>query len=204
MKPVKTRHTNITYGEGQEDYQPLPAWRNPEGQVVTCWELTDEEVEKIIQTKRIHLMQLTFNQPLQPISLHAETPIIDYIPHKQTRLTTKEQSGNCYATVIACIIGAANPEEVIQIQEHYDAYDDDSQWTEVLKNWLLERGWMIENISGHLSNDDLYLVIGESPRDSSHFHVCIYQNGKMAHDPHPDNTGIKSTLEFVKLTRIEK
>lgn len=199
MKPIKTKQTNIVYGEGQEDYQPLPAWRNEEGQVVTCWELTDEEVQRIIESKKIYLMQLTFNQALQPVSLHSENPVIEYVPHKQTVLTDKENSGNCYATVIACLIGAKSPDDVIQIQKHYK----DDNWQEILKKWLLDKGWMIENISGHLNDDELYLVIGESPRKKSNYHVCIYMNGRMVHDPHPDNTGIKSTLEFIKLTRIK-
>ncbi len=198
MKPVKTRHTNVEFGKEQDEYGTLPAYRDPQGQVVTCWELTDEEIEQVIGSKKIYLRQLTFNQPLQPVSLHAENPVLDFVPHKQTRLESKEQSGNCYATVIACIIGAASPEDIIQIQEHYDK--PDNAWIEILAEWLNERGWNIENIDGHLSNDELYLVIGESPRDSKVFHVCIYQNGKMVHDPHPENTGIKSTLEFIKLT----
>lgn len=199
MKPIKTRHTNIVFGEGKDAYEPLPAWKNKQGQVVTCWELTDEEIQQLIQSKKIYLMQLTFNQPLQPVSLHSENPILDYVPHTQTRLTTAEQSGNCYATVIACIIGKTSPEDVIQIQEHYD----NENWLDKLKEWLFNEGWEHKNIDGHLCNDDLYLVVGDSPRKTNHYHVCIYQNGEMVHDPHPDRTGIKSTLEFIKLTPIQ-
>jgi hypothetical protein len=201
MKPVKTRHTNVEFGKEQDEYGTLPAYRDPQGQVVTCWELTDEEIEQVIGSKKIYLRQLTFNQPLQPVSLHAENPVLDFVPHKQTRLhNPPEQEGNCFPTAIACIIGAANPEEVIQIQEHYEEKD----WYNRLVEWLKERGWELKQIDGHLYDDSVYMVSGVSPRDKNVHHVVLFQNAKMVHDPHPDNTGIKSELIFESLTRIEQ
>lgn len=201
MKPIKTNQTNVIFGKDNKDYEPLPAWTNSQGQVVTCWQLTDEEVQQIIESKKIYLMQLTFNQPLQPVSLHSENPVLDFVPHKQTRLQSKDQDGNCYATVIACLMGAKSPEDVIQIQEHYNS---DNLWLGTLKTWLKDKGWQYEQISGHLNNDEPYLVIGESPRDKNVHHICIYKNSKMVHDPHPDNTGIKNTLEFIQIKKIQE
>lgn len=196
MKPVKTRHTNVEFGKEQDEYGTLPAYRDPQGQVVTCWELTDEEIEQVIGSKKIYLRQLTFNQPLQPVSLHAENPVLDFVPHKQTRLHTKKQNGNCFPTAIACIIGAASPEDVIQIQEQYD----DCEWLMNLEQWLDDRGWELKQVEGHLYDDSVYMVSGVSPRDKKVHHVVLYQNGKMVHDPHPDNTGIKSETRFETLT----
>ena len=53
----------------------LPAFKNdtPEGEVVTCWELSFEDVEKIIKSRKIWMMQTTFNTPLQPILIQADS-----------------------------------------------------------------------------------------------------------------------------------
>lgn len=67
MKPVEFPGHNIVYGKDQPEYMPLPALRLPDGEVITCWELSDEELQQIITSKKIYLKQLTFNQPLQPV-----------------------------------------------------------------------------------------------------------------------------------------
>ena len=200
MKAIKTKDTNITYAENQPEYIPLPCCKLPDGEVITCWEMTDEELENIIATKRIYLSQLTFNQKLQPINVFAANPIIYYTPNKQTRLQShdpKKHNGNCYATVISCIMGTT-PEEVLQIQEYYE----DENWRDLLNQWLAERGWELKQIDGHLDNDDIYFVKGGSPRHESKVHICLYQQGELLHDPHPSNDGILSTLAFEILKRV--
>lgn len=77
MKPVKFEQQNITFGENQKEYGNLPEFRDPEGQVITCWELEEGELEKVQTTGKVYLRQLTFNQPIQPVSLHAESPFIE-------------------------------------------------------------------------------------------------------------------------------
>ncbi|MDV3490950.1 hypothetical protein CMV03_07070 [Elizabethkingia anophelis] len=69
MKPIEFPQTNAVYGEGQEEYQPLPAYRTNDGDVIICWELTDEEIEKIKETKCLYLSIMTFGQLLQPVYL---------------------------------------------------------------------------------------------------------------------------------------
>jgi hypothetical protein len=69
MKPVKFPGYNVVFGEGQPEYQPLPALRvpGPQGEVITCWELTEDEIKQIAHSGVIYFKQLTFNQSLQPI-----------------------------------------------------------------------------------------------------------------------------------------
>lgn len=69
MQPIKFPEANVVFGEGQSEYKPLPALKFPsnDGEVITCWQLTDEEIETIKETKCLWLSQLTFNTPLQPI-----------------------------------------------------------------------------------------------------------------------------------------
>lgn len=69
MTPNKFPQVNVMYGEGQEEYQPLPVYRSEDGQAISCWELTDEEIEKIKETKCLYLSMMTFGQPLQPVYL---------------------------------------------------------------------------------------------------------------------------------------
>lgn len=77
MKPIKFDEQNITFGEKQKEYGDLPAFRDREGQVITCWELEEGELEQIQKTGKVYLRQLTFNQPIQPVSLHAESPFVE-------------------------------------------------------------------------------------------------------------------------------
>lgn len=77
MKPIKFDGANAVFGANQPEYQPLPAERvgNPYvGQIITCWELSPDELEKIKETGQIWLSTLTFRNPLQPVFLSAEKP----------------------------------------------------------------------------------------------------------------------------------
>jgi len=107
----------------------------------------------------------------------------------QTRLhKPPKQYGNCFPTVIACIMGLDSPEDVIQIQEHYEKHE----WPEILNKWLFEKGYELYDLKGHLMTGQYYFVTGKTERSAANgsVHICIYQNGKLFHDPHPSNTGI--------------
>lgn len=67
MKPIPFKGQNVVFGEGQKEYQPLPALKLHDGQVITCWELSEEEILSLIDTRCIFINQLTFNSLLQPI-----------------------------------------------------------------------------------------------------------------------------------------
>lgn len=76
MKPIDFPESNRTYAEDQPEYLPLPVLKldNPQGEVISCWELTEEEKESILKEGKIWLSCWTFNQPLQPLMLFAEKP----------------------------------------------------------------------------------------------------------------------------------
>lgn len=71
VKPVIIGHDNdrreVNYAEDQPEYRTLPTLKTKDGQVISRWELSDEELETIKTTKSIYLINHTFNQPLQPI-----------------------------------------------------------------------------------------------------------------------------------------
>lgn len=124
------------------------------------------------------------------------------IPKKQTRLHTALQPvsarGNCFPAVIASLM-EVEVEEVLQIQEHYD----NPEWVQMLAGWLHERGWQWRSPYENEDLTDKYVLVdGQSPRHPDCTHVVIYLNGKMVHDPHPDNTGILDERAFEIIEKI--
>lgn len=116
----------------------------------------------------------------------------------QTRLNSPTIVGNCFPTAIACFLDLESAEDAFQVQEHYEGDD----WVDKLNNWLTQRGWELGNKSdGHtLDSDEFYMVSGISPRNPDTTHICIYQRGKLWHDPHPTGAGILTEDYFYYLT----
>lgn len=67
MKPIKFKGHNIVVGENNKEYLPLPAQLFPDGELITCWKFSNEEVENIIKSKCMYIRIYTFNNPMQPI-----------------------------------------------------------------------------------------------------------------------------------------
>lgn len=82
MKPISPVTPNIkteeiTLAKDQEEYQSMPAVRLNEGQIILSrWELTDEEIENIKETKSIWVELWTFGSRPQPMLLSTEHPIL--------------------------------------------------------------------------------------------------------------------------------
>ena len=66
MKPIEFKEQNVVYAKDQKEYQPLPALKFEDGEVLTCWELSWKELFRVIFTRKIWVAQLTFNRPLSP------------------------------------------------------------------------------------------------------------------------------------------
>jgi hypothetical protein len=114
--------------------------------------------------------------------------------------TRTGKRGNCYPTVVACILDKESPEDVIQIQE---IYKTDARWWEKFIMWIAREGYVIYQLDGHSDREDeFYLVHGKTKRfpEGNIRHVCIYQNGKLFHDPHPDQSGL-ITEEFFEVIK---
>jgi hypothetical protein len=138
--------------------------------------------------------------------------------------------GNCYPTAIACILGIP-PTDVPNIETLWDvgtsyAYDVMHKWLNTigykLRDCAMEFSIYHEgsekikdtNNEYYLSKltaeqkevlkaelkDKYYLVSGLSPRGV--FHVCIYQNGIMVHDPHPTGEGINTEQQFEVIEKL--
>ena len=77
MKPVEFPGVNVVFAKDQPEYMPLPAMKipnDPQGLIITKWQLSPEELERVKETGTIHLSMLTFNQPLQPVLLTVDLP----------------------------------------------------------------------------------------------------------------------------------
>lgn len=83
MELVKFKECNVVYGEGQKEYLPLPALRFDDGTVVMCWKLSWKELFKVMFRRKIWVSLLTFNHPLQPISVSVD--------HEDFFTTTKNE-----------------------------------------------------------------------------------------------------------------
>jgi hypothetical protein len=75
MKSIKFEGCNAEIGKGQENvYNVLHAKILPgvERECVVCFELTDEEVQQVLNTKKIFYHQLTFGQLFHPMRISTE------------------------------------------------------------------------------------------------------------------------------------
>jgi len=66
MTPKKFKEANVTFAKDQPEYQPLPAFRDEKGEVITCWELSFRERLRVLFKGEIWLSMLSFNKPLTP------------------------------------------------------------------------------------------------------------------------------------------
>lgn len=61
--------THVVFGKDQPEYFPLPALLFNDGNIVTHWELSAEDLQKIVCGGKIQLTIMTYGRPLQPIRL---------------------------------------------------------------------------------------------------------------------------------------
>ena len=76
MQPLNFDGANVVFGAKQPEYIPLPAeYRGGKsGEILTCWELSPDELKRLQETGKLWLGVLTFGQPLQPVYLAVEKP----------------------------------------------------------------------------------------------------------------------------------
>ena len=68
---------NVELAKDQPEYETLYSHvdqSRPETPVTCCFDLTDEEIEEIVRTRKIWHTQWTFGHPFQPISMTTSNP----------------------------------------------------------------------------------------------------------------------------------
>lgn len=77
MKSIKFPEVNIALAENQEEYETLYVHLDKEDStqpMTACFELTDEQIKEIVETKKIWYTQLTFGNNFQPINMSTQNP----------------------------------------------------------------------------------------------------------------------------------
>ena len=95
------------------------------------------------------------------------------------------QNGNCLQACIASLLDKPLDEVV-----HFIDCDD---WYKALELYMMREGYytMLDNCVECYPEYTYYLAWGYSPRGI--MHSVVYKDGELAHDPHPDNTGLEPT-----------
>jgi len=75
MKPIEFKGFNVIFAKDQPEYLPLPAHRNKDGCVTTCWKLTLYERILVLFKGVLYLQTLTFNNSLQPQKPSVRSPL---------------------------------------------------------------------------------------------------------------------------------
>lgn len=143
MDPIKFPEHNTVYAEDQPEYQPLPALRrHTHGEVITLWQLTDEEKAIIAKSGQLWLSCWTFGQKLQPIkpSVYKSDFFrgsIDPIDKSNTVTVTKKQEDTPDMFTEMRAAGSKLPDIVDHLQANgWETYEHHDNW--VRKEWTLE------------------------------------------------------------------
>lgn len=82
MKPIEFEEQNTLATSNEPNIEPLPCRVMPDGQVISCWQLSPEEIEQINKTGRIYVSQLSGGYVI-PIFLTADKHDLFIYPNEQ-------------------------------------------------------------------------------------------------------------------------
>lgn len=126
---------------------------------------------------------------------------------KQSKTHSESVKGNCMATCIACILDL----EITDVPQ-FEEINRPQSWEVALISWLIDKGYYIHADYPVKYSDgdkkviempnDLCIVGGKSTRGDL-LHAVIYKDGKLYHDPHPDNTGVLTVDDYWLIYPIE-
>jgi len=66
MKPVTFKEANVNFAESQDQYETLPAFKDNDGVVISCWKMSFIERLRILFHGKVWMSLMTFNKPLTP------------------------------------------------------------------------------------------------------------------------------------------
>lgn len=68
MKPIEFPEQNAIASSEDENVQPLPCRISEDGtQVISCWELTEADFERLKRNPRIYISQMTYGGQIIPL-----------------------------------------------------------------------------------------------------------------------------------------
>lgn len=100
----------------------------------------------------------------------------------------KTMPGNCLQACVASVLDL--PLEAVP---HFVGDDwataGELHWWSEWRRWTAARGLSLTTRAPEPG--EYYIASGPSPRDPENMaHVAVYRDGDLAHDPHPDGTGV--------------
>lgn len=75
--PVIPGQPEVVYAKNQPQYNPLPSIKQRDGCVITRWAMSWRERFKVLLTGSVYLEVMTFNQPLQPLKMSVDVPLVE-------------------------------------------------------------------------------------------------------------------------------
>ena len=107
-----------------------------------------------------------------------------------------KQRGNCLQAALASLLDlplSDVPHFVQDDVDHDGEHVTEWNWWLRMRDWLHGRGLSMTS-AGICDPEpgEYVLAMGPSPRGNGIHHVVINRDGQLAHDPHPDGTGLMS------------
>lgn len=113
------------------------------------------------------------------------------IPIDQT--TFGRPIGNCLQAALASLLELPLG-EVPHVVMHGD-------WWDRLTTWAIGQGFELVPIAPNWPPRGYYLATGPAVRGLPH--TCVYHDGALAHDPHPDRTGLDSVEQLLIVVPLD-
>ena len=110
---------------------------------------------------------------------------------KQHQTNIDPSQGNCWATCFACLLHM-HPDDVPNFILEDDWWDGTRRWLQATTGFDIVEMNLGEDLSEERLAylfDGYWIASGKSPRGDWD-HSVIYHKGILAHDPHPDSTGL--------------
>lgn len=107
--------------------------------------------------------------------------------------------GNCFEACIASLLECSIKEIPILNDNHSEFNHVTKPWSKKLVDFLDIKGLCFvemtftggKEIGYWLFHSGYSIITGKSPREGNILHCVVAYQGKMVHDPHPDNTGLE-------------
>ncbi len=122
-------------------------------------------------------------------------------PVFQTRFGFED--GNCFEACIASILEIPL-DDIPDFHKNAKGDNGPAYWKNIA-GWCKDKPFNIIAVALTEDHDPLtffkdswVIVSGPSPRGKEdwHIHACVWWNGKIVHDPHPDQQGLKEITEY--------
>jgi hypothetical protein len=105
-------------------------------------------------------------------------------PLDQTQMAGKGVGGNCVQACVASILEL--PME--KVPHFLELAQTPDQWEVAFEDWLEQLGIGNVRLMSHFCFEGYYLCTGPTVRGTKH--MCVYFDGRLAHDPHPSKSGL--------------